>query len=231
MCSTPWPVGPACASRSMPVAPRCCCARCRWWCGARRPVLRCWLPTAPTTNGEGREALLESVRRVSSIALVHDALSMSVDEEVNLDDVIDRILPIMNDVATVDTPIRINRAGMLGVLDSDRATALIMVITELVQNAIEHAFDPAACEAAAVGGSVTIRAERSARWLDVVVHDNGHGLPEGFSVEKSDRLGLQIVRTLVSAELDGSLDMDNAPEGGTDVVLRVPIGRRVRAAL
>jgi len=178
-----------------------------------------------TTNGEGREALLESVRRVSSIALVHDALSMSVDEEVNLDDVIDRILPIMNDVATVDTPIRINRAGMLGVLDSDRATALIMVITELVQNAIEHAFDPAA----ASGGSVTIRAERSARWLDVVVHDNGRGLPEGFSVEKSDRLGLQIVRTLVSAELDATLQMQDSPEGGTDVVLRVPIGRRARA--
>ena len=184
-----------------------------------------------TTNVEGREALIESVRRVSSIALVHDALSMSVDEEVNLDEVIDRILPIMNDVATVDTPIRINRTGMLGVLDSDRATALIMVITELAQNAIEHAFDTAAGEpAAGGGGSVTIRAERSARWLDVVVHDNGRGLPEGFSVEKSDRLGLQIVRTLVSAELDGSLEMKDAPEGGTDVVLRVPIGRRVRPA-
>jgi two-component sensor histidine kinase len=182
-----------------------------------------------TTNPEGREALIESVRRVSSIALVHDALSMSVDEEVNLDEVIDRILPIMNDVATVDTPIRINRTGMLGVLDSDRATALIMVITELVQNAIEHAFDPTAREPS--GGAVTIRAERSARWLDVVVHDNGRGLPAGFSVEKSDRLGLQIVRTLVSAELDGSLRMENAPDGGTDVELRVPIGRRVRAAL
>ncbi len=94
-----------------------------------------------TNNAEGREALIESVRRVSSIALVHDALSMSVDEEVNLDEVVDRILPIMNDVATVDTPIRINRVGDLGVLDADRATALIMVITELVQNAIEHAFD------------------------------------------------------------------------------------------
>ena len=56
-----------------------------------------------TTNAEGREALIESVRRVSSIALVHDALSMSVDEQVNLDEVIDRILPIMNDVASVDT--------------------------------------------------------------------------------------------------------------------------------
>ena len=155
-----------------------------------------------TNNAEGREALMESVRRVSSIALVHDALSMSVDEEVNLDEVIDRILPIMNDVASVDTPIRIRREGDLGVLDADRATALIMVITELVQNAIEHAFDPAASQ-----GCVTIRAERSARWLDVVVHDDGRGLPEGFSLEKSDRLGLQIVRTLVSAELDGSLGM------------------------
>lgn len=153
-----------------------------------------------TTNPEGREALIESVRRVSSIALVHDALSMSVDEQVNLDEVIDRILPIMNDVASVDRPIRINRVGDLGVLDSDRATALIMVITELVQNAIEHAFDPTAAE-----GSVTIRAERSARWLDVVVHDDGRGLPEGFSLEASDSLGLQIVRTLVSAELDGTL--------------------------
>lgn len=178
-----------------------------------------------TSNPEGREALLESVRRVSSIALVHDALSMSVDEEVNLDEVIDRILPIMNDVATVDSPIRINRDGDLGVLDADRATALVMVITELVQNAIEHAFD-----ATAPQGCVTIRAQRSARWLDVVVHDDGRGLPDGFSLEKSDRLGLQIVRTLVSAELDGSLGMHNAESGGTDVILRVPIGRRLRVS-
>lgn len=180
-----------------------------------------------TNNAEGREALMESVRRVSSIALVHDALSMSVDEEVNLDEVVDRILPIMNDVAAPDdpdTPIRINRVGDLGVLDADRATALIMVITELVQNAIEHAFDGSA------QGSVSIRAERSARWLDVIVHDNGRGLPDGFSLEKSDRLGLQIVRTLVSAELDGSLGMHEGPDGGTDVVLRVPIGRQRRLA-
>ncbi|KAA8958992.1 sensor histidine kinase [Mycobacterium sp.] len=184
-----------------------------------------------TANVEARESLLESVRRVSSIALVHDALSMSVDEQVNLDEVIDRILPIMNDVAAVEAPIRIDRLGELGVLDSDRATALIMVITELVQNAIEHAFGwSAGAFDACEGGSVTIRAERSSRWLDIVIHDNGRGLPEGFSVDESDRLGLQIVRTLVSAELDGSLRMLNASGGGTDVMLRVPVGRRPRAA-
>lgn len=174
-----------------------------------------------TNNEEGREALMESVRRVAAIAQVHEALSMSVDEEVNLDEVIDRILPIMNDVARVDTPIRINREGSLGVLDADRAMALVMVVTELVQNAIEHAFHPADKR-----GRVVIRAERSARWLEIVVHDDGRGLPEDFSLEDSDRLGLQIVRTLVSAELDGSLEMRRAPGGGTNAVLHVPIGRR-----
>ncbi|OBJ69246.1 sensor histidine kinase [Mycobacterium sp. 1274756.6] len=176
------------------------------------------------TNPEGREALIESVRRVASIAQVHDALSMSVDEEVNLDDVIDRILPSMNDVATVDTPIRITRTGALGVLDADRAMALVIVITELVQNAIEHAFDPAAAQRC-----VTIHADRSARRLKVVVRDDGRGLPDGFSLEKSDRLGLQIVQTLVAAELDGTLAMQpTGTSGGTDVVVRIPIGRRSR---
>jgi two-component sensor histidine kinase len=183
------------------------------------------LQSRRVNNAEAREALLDSVRRVSSIALVHDALSLSVDEEVNLDAVIDRILPMMNDLASLGAPIRVRREGDLGVLDADRAHALIMVITELVQNAIEHAFD-----GATRAGCVTIRAERSARWLDVVVHDDGRGLPEGFSLEKADRLGLQIVRTLVSAELDGSLGMHASSAGGTDVVLRVPIGRRARLA-
>jgi len=174
-----------------------------------------------TNNVEARDALIESVRRVAAIAQVHEALSMSVDEEVNLDEVIDRILPIMNDVARVDTPIRIQREGSMGVLDADRATALVMVVTELVQNAIEHAFDPVDR-----GGRVLIRAERSARWLEIVVGDDGRGLPAGFTVEGSDSLGLQIVRTLMSAELDGTLQMRPAEGPGTEVVVRVPIGRR-----
>lgn len=172
---------------------------------------------------EARDALMESVRRVAAIAQVHEALSMSVDEEVDLDSVIDRILPNMNDVARVDSPVRILRQGSMGVLDAARATPLVMVVTELVQNAVEHAFDPAD-----KGGSVIIRADRSARWLDIVVHDDGRGLPADFSLESSEQLGLQIVRTLVAAELDGTLQMRPADGGGTDVLLRVPIGRSGR---
>ncbi|MFD4433020.1 histidine kinase N-terminal domain-containing protein, partial [Nocardia sp. NPDC058497] len=56
-----------------------------------------------TENPEAQVALTESVRRVTSIASVHEMLSMSVDEEVDLDEVVDRLLPIMADVATVHT--------------------------------------------------------------------------------------------------------------------------------
>ncbi|WP_027500160.1 sensor histidine kinase [Rhodococcus sp. UNC363MFTsu5.1] len=173
-----------------------------------------------TNNDEARQALSESVRRVTSIALVHDTLSMSVDEEVNLDEVVDRLVPIMADVAMVGSAVQIRREGSLGVFPAERATPLVMVLTELVQNAIEHAFEPGE------PGTVTLRAERSARWLDVVIHDDGNGLPAGFSLERSDRLGLQIVRTLVSAELGGSLGLHPAEGGGTDAALRVPLGRR-----
>ncbi|MBF6149026.1 MULTISPECIES: sensor histidine kinase [Nocardia] len=174
-----------------------------------------------TENEEARVALTESVRRVTSIASVHEMLSMSVDEEVDLDEVVDRLLPIMADVATVHTArIKVRRDGSLGVFSAERATPLVMVLTELVQNAIEHAFD------AGENGTVTIRSERSARWLDVIISDDGRGLPEGFSLEGSDRLGLQIVRTLVTAELGGSIGLHPGADIGTDAVLRVPLGRR-----
>lgn len=172
-----------------------------------------------TGNAEAQLALGEAVRRVTSIALVHEALSMSVDEEVDLDDVFDRLIPIVVDVSAVGSQIRVHREGNLGVFPADRATPLVMVLTELVQNAVEHAFDPG------VHGTVTVRADRSARMLDVVVHDEGKGLPEGFDLEGSDRLGLQIVRTLVAAELGGSIELSAADGGGTQARLRLPFGR------
>lgn len=176
-----------------------------------------------TENEEAQLALTESVRRVTSIASVHEMLSMSVDEEVDLDEVVDRLLPIMADVATVNTArIKVRRDGSLGVFSAERATPLVMVLTELVQNAIEHAFD------SGENGTVTIRSERSARWLDVIIGDDGRGLPDGFSLEGSDRLGLQIVRTLVTAELGGSIGLHPGADVGTDAVLRVPLGRRSR---
>ena len=52
------------------------------------------------------------------------------------------------------------------------------------------------------------------------VSDDGVGLPEGFRIEDVTGLGLSIVRTLVTSELLGTIEMrDAAP--GTEVKLRL----------
>jgi two-component sensor histidine kinase len=59
--------------------------------------------------------------------------------------------------------------------------------------------------------------------------DDGIGLPEDFTSDRSDRLGLQIVRTLVSAELNGTVDFrSSADAGGAAAVVTMPVGRRAR---
>jgi signal transduction histidine kinase len=57
----------------------------------------------------------------------------------------------------------------------------------------------------------------------VSVEDNGAGLPEGFSLDAHASLGLQIVRTLVEAELGGQLTIAPRPGGGTSVRVGLPV--------
>lgn len=70
-----------------------------------------------------------------------------------------------------------------------------MVLTEVLQNALEHAF------AVADQGTVEVSAVRGGSPTDgrllITVTDDGRGLPEGFDPKRAGNLGLQIVRTLV----------------------------------
>ncbi|MEP9414450.1 sensor histidine kinase [Gordonia sp. VNQ95] len=174
-----------------------------------------------TSNAEARAALTEAVRRVGSIALVHELLSGSVDEEVDLDEAVDRLVPTLVDVASGERPVMVRRVDRLGVLASDLAMPLVMVLTELIQNAIEHGFAAERPDAL-----IEIRADRDVRRLRILVRDNGSGLPEGFDLASSDRLGLRIVQTLVSIELGGEVSAGPNPVGaGTQVEITVPLRR------
>jgi two-component sensor histidine kinase len=175
------------------------------------------LQSRRTENIEARQALQESVRRVASIAMVHETLSISFDEKVDIDEVVDKVLPMIAEVSGEASRVVVRREGALGVLAAELATPLVMVVTELVQNALEHAFAPG------MGGEVVLRAERSARLLEVTVSDDGRGLPPEFSLERAERLGLQIVRTLIGSELRGSLDLQRRQPCGTVAVLRLPL--------
>ena len=170
---------------------------------------------------EARVALEESMRRVQSIALVHETLSVSIDESVDFDDVVDRLLDMLSDVMGSGHRVDVRRDGTFGEIAAETATAMVLVLTELVQNAIEHAF-PSDRD-----GTIEVLAHRERGQLTVTVRDNGVGMPDDFVTDGPDRLGLQIVRTLVSTELGGTVAFSGHAEGGgTAAQVTMPISIR-----
>jgi hypothetical protein len=166
-------------------------------------------------NPEASQALNEAVRRIASIALVHETLSGGSDASVGFDDVLDRLVRHALELTPRLNEITISRTGHLGSVDPRIATPLALVITELIYNALEHGLENE-------GTELTIAIERDDQNAHVTIIDDGVGLPAGFELTQSSNLGLQIVRTLTENELRGTLSLiSNAEE--TRAQLSFPI--------
>ncbi len=167
-----------------------------------------------THSEEARDALTQAMRRVSAIAVVHDTLSEGLAQNVDFDEVFDRVLKLVAEVAAApNTRARTRSSGRFGTLPSEYATPLALALTELVTNAVEHGL-------AGTEGDVEIVAERSDDRLAVKVRDSGIGLPEG---QVGRGLGTQIVRTLIQGELSGTIDWHTIMGSGTEVTIDIPM--------
>ena len=167
-----------------------------------------------------RSALADAVRRVATIADVHETLSLRLDEGVDFDEVARRGIGVALELGNrAETQVTGELVGSFGRLGADDATAVAMVLAELVQNAVEHGF-------AVAGGHVRVRVHREPAddgdRLQVEVADDGAGLPDGFAQGRAG-LGTQIVRSLVQ-DLRGQITWQRGDPAGTlvrfDAVLR-----------
>jgi two-component sensor histidine kinase len=168
------------------------------------------------------EALDEAVRRVASIAIVHETLASNTAERVDFDGIVERILHSEVDLslrATGLEPINYRRIGEFGEIPAEIATPLSLILTELIHNAIEHGLRES-------GSTLTISAvhDPQGRML-ISVADDGSGLGEGFSITESGNLGLEIVRTLTENELQGSLTFAEQ-NPGVVVEINIPFSER-----
>ncbi|AXK45507.1 sensor histidine kinase [Brachybacterium saurashtrense] len=172
---------------------------------------------------EAREALAEAMRRVSTIALVHESLLQGSQEAVHFDEVIDRCLRLAVDAASATvhragTPrltdaqveVRTEKIGRVGSIRAEEATPLALVVTELATNAVEHGLSE-------TGGTLTIRSERTGSHLVISIEDDG----DGMGTAKPTGLGTNIALTLVQGQLGGTLTWEERPEGGTRAMIDV----------
>lgn len=167
-----------------------------------------------THSDVARDSLSQAMRRVSAIAVVHDTLSEGLSQNVDFDEVFDRVLMLIAEVASShNTTVRPTKTGSFGVLPSEYATPLALALTELVTNAVEHGL-------AGRDGEVEISSKRRDERLTIRVRDNGIGLAEG---KVGSGLGTQIVRTLIQGELSGTIDWHTLEGEGTEVTIDVPL--------
>ena len=175
--------------------------------------------------GKGREALREAERRVRSIALVHEILSREPGDEVPFDEIVSSLVRMTEDSVVSNCPVEISVAGDLGEVPADIATPLAVVLAELLQNAVEHAFGDGG-RPSGRAGHVSVLLANDGFGLTIEVRDDGRGLPSGFDIETTNSLGLSIVRDLVTSQLGGMIGMRS--EAGTVVEIDIPLARRDR---
>ncbi len=150
-----------------------------------------------------QQVLADSVNRILAIAAVHEELTKRHDDDIELADLIERlrvtIVQGLGSSKSVSTELeRISLAG-------SQATALALVFTELLQNALEHG-----------GENIAIELSRKNGLVELAIADDGPGISgEGKGI------GLEIVRALVKDELHGKLELRN--EGGLHAELSFPL--------
>jgi two-component system, sensor histidine kinase PdtaS len=154
-------------------------------------------------NPEAKAAVSESVRRIRTIALVHESLSREPGDDVTFIEIVRPLLRLAEEsLQSPDRPVHFSLAGDGGRIPARVATPLSVVLTELLQNAVDHGFPEGSG-----GGEVVVSLDNDEKQLRIDVIDDGRGLEEGFELDSATGLGLSIVRTLVTTELNGHITM------------------------
>jgi two-component system, sensor histidine kinase PdtaS len=175
-------------------------------------LLRLQARRSPEIEG----VLAESERRIQAIALVHETLSLEHGDVVDFDQVAGEVAAMVSE-GLAGPDVKVGLSGSCGPVTAEVATPLAVVLSELLQNSVDHAFGED-------GGRIGVRLGRDDGHLRLEVWDDGRGLPDGFDLDSGTGLGLQIVRSLVESELGGELALEG--EGGTRALVSVPVGER-----
>jgi len=166
---------------------------------------------------EARLALEESQRRVLSIALIHEHLYASVrPDRVDFLEYARQLVQTLHS-AQADDPARIALRLELAPIEIDiqRAVPCALILSELVTNALKHAFP------AGRSGEIRISfQEREPDSFELVIADDGIGTPPGAMDRNTKSLGLKIVKILCR-QLEGTIAQPAAVTG-TSFVLRFP---------
>jgi len=160
---------------------------------------------------ETRLHLQDAHKRVMSIAAVQQQLhAAGVSGSIDIAPYLSRLCETLAVSMIGDSrPISLKTVGEGGHATSRQAESLGLIVTELVMNALKHAFPDEKAE-----GRIIVAYDMAGTNWKLSVSDNGIGKPDGVFAQAKSGLGTGIVKAL-SHQLDAQVETLVGPEGTT----------------
>ena len=174
-------------------------------------------------NEEAAEAFRESQNRIQAMANVHEHLYRSDNlAQIDMANYIKELVSYLRQSYWAYGVVpKVEVADIT--LDVDTAIPCGLLINELVSNAIKHAFPSRReGESDTPRGEVHIALHPAGDGLELVVSDDGAGLPEDADLETAKSLGLRLVN-LLTRQLQGELQVERGRESGTSFRITFPV--------
>jgi len=171
------------------------------------------LQSSGICDAETLNVFRESQNRIRSMALMHEKLYQSRDlSSIDFSDYLGSlIISIFSSYAVNPQKVSLKTAMEPVSIGIDTAITCGLIVNELVTNVLKYAF-PGPRQ-----GVLTVQLHMSDEGLiELIIGDNGVGMPAGFDINSASTLGLQLVTNLVN-QLDGQIDMTN----GNGVIYRI----------
>jgi len=158
----------------------------------------------------------ESQNRIDSISLIHKNLYTA--PNIGQLDIVEYIQSLAASIL-ISYQIGKERVALetnIGAvsLNIDQAIACGLIINELISNSLKHAFYNQK------NATITINIHNIDNYIEMSIHDNGIGISKDIDWNNNDSLGLSLVYDLVTAQLEGSINLK--PDHGTGFTIKFP---------
>jgi two-component system, sensor histidine kinase PdtaS len=168
-----------------------------------------------SNSEEVEKVFRESINRIMSISIIHEILSQDGLDQINCKEIFEYMTKgIVSSMVLHEHPIIVEVEGDSLFLNSRTASSLALIINELVQNAMNHAFHNVP------NALIRIVIKKNQKHVQIVVSDNGIGF--NLDSVNGGNLGMEICHTLVQEDLNGTICFVNTGKG-TTVTISFPI--------
>ena len=151
-------------------------------------------------NKDVSQVLDESRRRIEAIALIHQKLYQ--ENKIDRVDFKSYLMEIMRSQQKINSNLKCEVTSSEVAFKLDIAVPLGLIISEMIVNSVKHAFK------GIENPELKVELNNNNQTIELIVQDNGIGLPENFSLEQPVSLGTEIIQALTD-QIEAEIKYEN----------------------